>query len=106
MEKENTLVTVIATSIIVIVGMLFVMSIINGSNSEVKMGWTPERIIWAYDSCISEGGAGDMVTSEGVNNYLQFCKKAIACAAHSEPAAEVNVDSYGTLSDLLAACET
>ena len=106
MEKSNTLATVAVTSTIVISGMLLVMPMVNTSSTDIKSGWTPEHTIWAYDSCISEGGAGDMVTGEGVDNYLQFCKKAIACAARSEPAAEVNVNSYGALSDLLAACET
>lgn len=105
MEKNNTIATIITTSLVVIFGMLLVMPMINSSNTDSKAGWTPEQIIWAYDSCISEGGAGDMVTDNGVNNYLQFCKKAIACAVHSEPAEEVNVNSFSTLSNLLAQCE-
>lgn len=105
MEKENTLVTVIVTSVVVIFGMALVMPMINDSSAGSNTGWTPEHVIWAYDSCISEGGAGDMVTSEGVDNYLQFCKKAIACAARTTSATEVSISSYDSLSRLLAKCE-
>lgn len=106
MEKGNTLITIIVTSVVVMFGTALVMSGANGTNAGSQAGWTSEHIIWAYDSCISEGGAGDMVTEDGANNYLQFCKKAVACAANTTPAAEVNINSYDSLSNLLARCDS
>jgi hypothetical protein len=74
-------------------------------DADTNLGWTPAHSIWAYQSCTSAGGAGEAVTDEGVDNYLQFCKEAIVCASHSEPTADVNINSYEVLSELLAKCK-
>ena len=89
-----------------IIGVLGTVLLIGFSeDSGTKVGWTPDHTIWAYQSCTNEGGAGDEITEEWGGNYLQFCKEAIVCAADTEPAADVNIDSYEALSGLLARCE-
>lgn len=85
-------------------GAIFVTS--STTDAGTKEGWTPAHAIYAYESCTSVGGAGEAVVGEGVDNYLQFCKEAVVCASHSEPAADVNINSYEVLSELLAKCKS
>lgn len=102
-SQSKTFEGIVIGLIIGVLGAVLLMSF--SEDSGTRVGWTPDHTIWAYQSCTNEGGAGDEITEEWGGNYLQFCKEAIVCAADTEPASDVNIDSYESLSRLLAKCE-